>query len=107
MRQTLSVPENIQAKIQWNKLTVVDGFIIIGSLAVGYFMKGLVYPFLQLPFVLFVVLATTFYLWPCPDSPNKKIYEMTLMVFRKDSRTYKAQEPVNYSTRQQEDQNGI
>lgn len=103
MRQTLTVSENIQAKIQWNKLTVVDGFMIIGSLAVGYFMKGLVYPYLQVPFVLFVVLATTFYLWPCPDSPNKKIYEMTLIVFRKDSRTYKAQEPVIYSEIGQED----
>ena len=103
MRLTVSVPENIQAKIQWNKLTVVDGFVIIVSLAVGYFMKGLVYPYLQIPFVLFIVLATTFYLWPCPDSPSKKIYEMTLMVFRKDSRTYKAQEPVNYSMIKQED----
>ncbi|QYC35289.1 MULTISPECIES: hypothetical protein [Bacillus amyloliquefaciens group] len=97
MRQSISVSENIRARVQWNKLTVVDGFTIIGSLAVGYFTKGLIFPYLQVPYVLFISLATTFYIWPCPDSPNKKIYEMTLIVFRKDSRTYKAQEPVPYN----------
>ncbi|MEK4448628.1 DUF5592 family protein [Bacillus sp. FSL M8-0052] len=98
MRKTLAVSENIQAKTQWSKLTVVDGFMIIGSLGIGFFLKWIVYPDLQFPFMAFIALATTYFLWPSIDSPNKKNYQMAWLVIRKDRRTYKSQEPVKNFT---------
>ncbi|MBW7636334.1 MULTISPECIES: DUF5592 family protein [Bacillus subtilis group] len=108
MRKTLAVSENIQAKTQWTKLTVVDGFMIIGSLGVGYVLKGIVYPLFQFPFMAFIALATTYFLWPSIDSPNKKNYQVAWLVIKKDRRTYKAQEPIgNFKRLIRGDEDGV
>lgn len=90
MRQSIPFSENIQAQAKWNTLTVIDGFIIIGSIGVGFVLKSFVYEPLQLFFVAFVALATTYFVYPSIDSPNKKNYQLTWMLFRKDNNVYAA-----------------
>ncbi|EAC4365539.1 hypothetical protein ACKW0K_000034 [Listeria monocytogenes] len=84
-RKVLRVPSEVNAKQKWSKLQVKDGFIIIGSIGLGYL--------LSLPLPLHAVIAPFFVgafpaslyflLLPNGEVPQKKNYQVILTVLRK------------------------
>ncbi|MCA1028836.1 DUF5592 family protein [Cytobacillus kochii] len=89
MRRSVRVPEEISADPKWAKLTVLDGLIIISSIAIGYFTKWIVHPYLEIFYVGFFPIALFVLLLPS-TVPHKKNFQTALTVFRKDRKVYKS-----------------
>lgn len=90
MRREIRVPREIQADTKVNLLTVLDWFIIFGSVAVGLLTKFLVYPIIGLPYVLLFPIVTFVALMPSFDVPGKKNYKVAIQVLFKDRNIYKS-----------------
>lgn len=85
MRKSVSIPSEVNAKEKWEKLDVKDGFIIIGSIGVG-FLISMVLPLPQLLQTVFVALfpvTTWLGVYPNQEVPKKKNYQVVFAVLRK------------------------
>ncbi|EAC8225591.1 hypothetical protein DTQ80_14620 [Listeria monocytogenes] len=84
-RKILRVPSEVNAKQKWTKLQVKDGFIIIGSIGIGYILSlplplhAIIAPF----FVGAFPVSLYFLLLPNGEVPQKKNYQVMLTVIRK------------------------
>ncbi|MBC1917054.1 hypothetical protein [Listeria seeligeri] len=90
-RKVIRVPSEVNAKQKWEKLQVKDGFIILGSIGIG-FIISLILPLPQIIRIIFVAsfpVMLYFLLLPNAEVPQKKNYQVMLTVLRKRHVVYR------------------
>ncbi|HAB8811057.1 TPA_asm: hypothetical protein GYS95_12455 [Listeria monocytogenes] len=90
-RKIIRVPSEVNAKQKWEKLQVKDGFIILGSIGIG-FLISLILPLpqiLRISFAASFPIILYFLLLPNSEVPQKKNYQVMLTVLRKRHVVYR------------------
>ncbi|MBP2098810.1 DUF5592 family protein [Enterococcus rivorum] len=84
MSQKLENVESIRPKREikgW--LSLPDFIFIIVVTVISFFIRGIVFPLFEIPFVIFTFLNAVFLVKPPKENPKQKNYNMLWLILRR------------------------
>ncbi|MCR1950428.1 DUF5592 family protein [Clostridium sp. DSM 100503] len=84
------IPTELDVKMSTNRfpITFIDFGVIILAFLISFGLRVVVYPPLQIPFIIFVLITTTILVLDSPDNKGKKVYDSIILTFKKEKSTF-------------------
>lgn len=84
------IPTELDVKMATSRfpITFMDFGIIILAFLLAFGIRVIVYPPLQIPFIVFVIITTAILVLDSPDNKGKKVYSSIILAFKKEKNTF-------------------